>query len=138
MVGSAVAVGETSEDGFKNRQSMPWQERALRVVDLVPELDYVSRFYARQLSQLRLYPAKKGPSGKLEEVKEGLPVDVLDRIKDMGGGHSEILYNYGRLYFITGEGNLFGYDLDTDDEAWMFVWNDELKVERNSDDTIRK
>jgi hypothetical protein len=138
MVGSAVAVGERSEDGFKKRQELPWQSRALRVVDLIPELDYVSRFYARILAQLRIFPAKREPNGDLTEIKTGLPVDLLNRIRDIGGGHSDILYDYGRLYFITGEGNLFGYDLDTDDETWIFVWNDELKVERSGDNTIKK
>lgn len=138
MVGSAVAVGERSEDGFAKRQQMPWQERALKVVDLIPELDYVSRFYARQLGQLRLYPATRKADGQLEEIKAGPPVDLLNRIRDMGGGHSDILYNYGRLYIITGEGNLFGYDLDTEDETWCFIWNDELKVERNKDNSLKK
>lgn len=117
---------------------MPWQDRALRVVDLVPELDYVSRFYARQLSQIRIYPATRKPNGDLDEIKTGPPVELLNRIRDIGGGHSDITYSYGRLYFITGEGNLFGYDLDTDDETWVFVWNDELKVERNKDNSIKK
>lgn len=138
MVGSAVAVGERSETGFKQRQNMGWQDRALRVVDLVPELDYVSRFHSRMLKQLRLYPAKKGADGKLEEIKSGPPVEILNRIRDSGGGHSIILEKYGKLGFITGEGNLFGYDLDTDDETWDYVWNDELRVERNNDGSIKK
>lgn len=36
---------------------MPWQDRALTYVDQIPELNYASRFYARMLRQLRLYPA---------------------------------------------------------------------------------
>ena len=117
---------------------MPWQERALRVIDLIPELDYVSRFYARLLGQLRLYPAKREANGDLTEITTGLPVEVLGRIKDSGGGQSQILSDHGRLAFITGEGNLFGYDLNTDDEAWTYVWNEELTVERASDEEIKK
>jgi hypothetical protein len=118
--------------------AMGWQERALRVVDLIPELDYVSRFYARMLKQLRLYPAEMKPDGTLDEIKSGPPVEVLQRIRDAGGGHTRILSNYGKLMFITGEGNLFGYDLNTDEEVWTFVWNSELKIERNRDDSIKK
>ncbi|GIV03714.1 MAG: hypothetical protein KatS3mg015_2544 [Fimbriimonadales bacterium] len=119
------------------RKSLPWQEQALRVVDLVPELDYVSRFYARMLKQLRLFPAFRSPNGDKQEIKEGPPVEVLSRIRDAGGGQSEILASYGRLMFLTGEGNLFGYDLGTEVETWTFVWNDELSVER-AGDTIKK
>lgn len=112
---------------------MAWQERALKVVDLIPELDYVSRFYSRMLKQLRLYPATRDEHGKLKEIESGEPVDVLNRIRDAGGTQSGILGRYGTLMFITGEGNLFGHDLDTDDESWLFVWNDELRVERGAD-----
>lgn len=138
MVGSAVAVGERSESGYRQRQNMAWQDRALRVIDLVPELDYVSRFHSRMLKQLRLFPAKKGSNGKLAEIKTGPPVELLARIKDAGGGHSMILEGYGKLGFITGEGNLFGYDLGSDEETWTYIWNDELKVERNKDKSIKK
>lgn len=117
---------------------MPWQDRALRVVDLIPELDYVSRFHARLLTQLRLYPAKRGQDGELTEITSGPPVDILNRIRDSGGGHAQLLSAFGRLDFITGEGNLFGYDLNTPQEAWRYVWNEELDVELNSDDTIKK
>lgn len=116
---------------------MPWQERALRVVDLIPELDYVSRFYARMLGQLRLYPAMRSENGELSEIKSGEPVAALNRIQDAGGGQSQILSRHGQLAFITGEGNLLGYDLNTDDETWTYVWNDEISVERNQDNTIK-
>src|SRR5262245_44969505 len=117
---------------------MDWQPRALRVVDLVPELDYISRFHARMLSQLRLYPARPDANGELKEIESGPEVEILNRVRGAGGGQSEILYDYGRLGFITGEGNLFGYDLETEYETWCYVWNEEIKVERNSDDTIKR
>lgn len=110
---------------------MTWQSRALRYLDLIPELNYASNFYSRMLSQLRLYPAKMNEKGEKVEIESGLPVDVLARIRDPGGGHTQILSNYGRLAFATGEGNLFGYDLGTDDETWLYVWNDELEVEKD-------
>ncbi len=117
---------------------MEWQDRALRTVDLVPELDYATRFYSKMLAPLRLFPATVLSDGRLQEIKSGPPVDVLDRVRDSGGGKSKILSEYGRLMAITGEGNLFGYDLNTDDETWIFCWNDELRVERGKDNSIKK
>lgn len=139
MVGSAVAIGDgTNDKGYTERRQMPWQARALKVVDLIPELDYASRFYAKMLSPLRLYPAERKPDGQLVEIKSGPAVEILNRISDPGGGQAGILSNYGRLMLITGEGNLFGYNLSTDEERWLFVWNDELRVERSKDGSIRK
>jgi hypothetical protein len=140
LVGSAVAISDRSDKdkGYGERRGLEWQQRALRVVDLVPELDYVSRFYAKMLSPLRLYPAKIKSDGQPQEIKTGLPIDVLSRIRDPGGGQSQFLASYGRLMLITGEGNLFGYNLDTDDERWIFIWNDELKVEKNKSGEVSK
>jgi hypothetical protein len=123
---------------YSERMEMPWQARALRYIDLIPELNYASRFYARMLKQLRIYPATLTDQGDLVPIEEGLPVEALNRIQDPGGGKSGVLSNYGRLMFSTGEGNLFGYDLETDDEAWVFVWNDELEVDRETSGEMRK
>lgn len=117
---------------------MDWQGRALKTIDLIPELDYATRFYSKMLAPLRLFPAKVLSDGRLEEIKDGPPVEVLDRIRDAGGGKADILSNYGRLMSITGEGNLFGYDLGTDDETWIFCWNDELDVERDKDNQLKR
>lgn len=116
---------------------MSWQSRALRYIDLIPELNYASRFYSRTLKLLRLFPATLTEQGELEPITTGLPVDLLARIRDPGGRHAQILSHYGRLMFATGEGNLFGYDLNTEDETWLFVWNDELSVEKDGN-SIKK
>lgn len=130
MTSSAIRVG-SGEASDSTRQEMLWQNRALHYIDVVPELNYASRFYSRTLKQLRLFPALMSEQGELEEIDSGLPVDLLNRIRDPGGRHAQILSSYGRLMFSTGEGNLFGYDLETEDETWLFVWNDELNVERD-------
>jgi len=108
---------------------MPWQQRALAQMDLVPELNYASRFYARMLKQLLIFPALLDEQGQIQKIESGPPVDLLDRIQDPGGGRSQILGNYGRLMFITGEGCLFGRDLGTDLERWSFLWKGELEIE---------
>jgi len=133
LTSSAVQLGsgDTLDSGYKDRQSMSWQGRALRYIDLVPELNYASRFYSRTLKQIRLFPANLDDQGELKPITSGPPVDLLNQVRDPGGRHSQILSNYGRLMFATGEGNLFGYDLGSADETWLFVWNDELDVERD-------
>ena len=107
---------------------MTWQQRALEYIDLVPELSYASRFYSRMLKLIDVYPAHLDDMGRLTRISEGAPVELLNRIQDPGGGRSQILGNFGRLAFTTGEGNLFGRSLGTDDESWLYVWNDEIEV----------
>ncbi len=107
---------------------MAWQHRALAYLDLVPELSYASRFYARMLKQLLIFPAMLSDRGKAEPITSGLPLDLLNRIQDPSGGRSQIQGQYGTLMFTTGEGYLFGRDLNSDDERWMFVWASELEI----------
>lgn len=87
------------------------------------------------LKQLRVFPATLDDQDQLKEITTGLPVDVLNRIHDPSGGKSQLLWSYGRLMFITGEGLLFGRDLETDRERWSFVWNGEIEVETKSNGT---
>lgn len=109
---------------------MAWQRRALTYVDLIPELSFSSKFYARMLKQLRIFPAARlSPESRPTPITSGPPVDALNRIRDKAGGMGQILTNYGKLMFSTGEGTLLALNLNTDDEHWMFVWNDEVKVE---------
>lgn len=117
---------------------MPWQNRALEYIDIVPELNFSSRFYSRMLKQLRIFPATLDDSGQKTEIKGGPPLEVLNRIQDPGGGRSQLLGSYGRLMFTTGEGILFGRELNTDQERWSFVWNGEIKVETTSGGQTRK
>lgn len=107
---------------------MTWQRRALDYVDQIPELSYASRFYARMLRQIRLFPAILDEYDQPQPVSDPEAVRILDRISDPGGGRTQIQGNYGRLTFITGEGALFGAALETEDESWSYVWNDELEI----------
>lgn len=116
---------------------MDWQRRALAYLDLVPELSYSSRFYSRMLRSLRIFPATLGADGQVKPIETGLPVELLNQLKGKDGTMKTILSNYGRLMFSTGEGNLFGQNLGTDDEYWMFVWTDEVKVELAGDEVSK-
>lgn len=107
---------------------MTWQKRALAYIDLIPELAYASRFYSRMLQPLRLFPAVSLPDGTYEPITEGLPVEALSRLRGKDGTPRLIQGNYGRLMFATGEGTLLGIKLESDEESWSFVWNEEVEV----------
>jgi hypothetical protein len=111
---------------YRTRKGQAWQKKAFLFAKIIPELNYASRFYAKMLSRLRIYPAYRNPSDEAEPITEGPPVDLLDRIQDPGGGRSGLLSSYGRLMFITGEGYLFGRDLEKDTERWACVNTEEI------------
>lgn len=121
-------MGARTDEGASRRRSQSWQKSALEYTRLVPELNYASRFYSKMLKRLKIYPAIREPNENLTRITDGLPVQLLDRIQDPGGGRSNLLGSYGRLMFITGEGYLLGRNLETDDERWSFVWMDEVEM----------
>jgi hypothetical protein len=122
-----VRRNDLSGDSFSSK---PWQERALGYYDRIGELRYASQFYARQLSRIRIYPAMLQDDGSTKPIEDGPPVELLNNIQDPGGGRSRLQYDYGRLMFVTGEGMLFGDQLEDDQEQrWRFLWKEELKIE---------
>lgn len=124
---SSAARYEQTRTASTRRAALPWQTRALDYYENLGELRYASQFYARMLSRIRIFPATVNNQGNVTPIEDGLPVELLDRIQDPGGGRSQIQSNYGRLMFITGEGVLFGSQLQTDNERWRFLWIDEIK-----------
>jgi hypothetical protein len=114
---------------FRTRKGQAWQKKAFLFSKIIPELNYASRFYAKMLTRLRIYPAFRNPSDETTPITEGPPVDLLDRIQDPGGGRSGLLSSYGRLMFIIGEGYLFGRDLDKPTERWAFVNTEEISFD---------
>jgi hypothetical protein len=113
-----------------SRMGQPWQMRALTYYDQIGEIRFASQFYAKLLSKVRYYPARQLEDGSTEPIESGAPVELLHRIQDPGGGRSRLLYDYGRMMFVTGEGVLFGDKLDTDEERWRFLWKDEIKPDQ--------
>jgi hypothetical protein len=124
-----------SNAAYQKRQEEPWQYRALGFYDNVGEIRFCSQFYARMLSRVDFWPAKKNADGRLEQIKAGPAVELFDRIQDPGGGRKRIQYDYGRLMFVTGEGVLLGTNLNDEDhrkERWRFLWRGEVYIDDQS------
>jgi hypothetical protein len=136
ITASAYKVGDRDSD-YSRRQELTWQNRALEYTRIVPELNFASRFYSRMLKQLRLFPALRNAQDDRTEIKTGVPVEELNRVSDPGGGKTQILSNYGRLMFATGEGLLFGRALNSEKERWSFVWTQEVRVDVDSQGKVR-
>lgn len=138
LVAAAASYTRKSETKYAERRSLTWQRRSLSYIDLVPELSYSSRFYSRMLRPLRIFPATTNSQNEIKAIESGPPVDMLNRLRGRDGTMTQILGNYGRLMFSTGEGVLLGLNLDTEDEYWSFVWNDEVEVELTGSDQDKK
>lgn len=128
VTASAAKIVPRTASTWRDRQTYPWQRKAFYYARIIPELNYASRFYAKMLKKLLIYPALRKPDDTTVPIREGLPVDLLDRIQDPGGGRSGILSSYGRLMFMIGDGYLFGRDLGKPRERWSFVNPDELQI----------
>jgi len=123
LTASAVKLS-ARETSYSKRLSQPWQHRALAYYDTIGEINFTSKFLARQISRVIFFPAKRNDDQTLERITSGAPVDLMNQVQDPGGGCSQYQFDYGRLQFITGEGVLFGYDEGT---KWKFLWKDEVK-----------
>jgi hypothetical protein len=122
---TASAVKLTArESAYQKRLSQPAQLRSFGYYNTIGEINFTSKFLARQIARVRFYPARLNEDMTLDELKTGAPVEILNRVQDPGGGQSQYLFDYGRLMFLTGEGVLFGYD---DGSKWKFLWKDEIR-----------
>lgn len=119
-----------------------WQARAFAAYRERGEIWYAAQFYARVLSGLKLYAARRMPDGSLERIETGDPAAAVDRLRDRRGTFASILAPAGRLLFLAGEGYLFGWvphppeapkdggpppPADTE-ERWEFISASEIKV----------
>lgn len=133
LTASAMPVRpqDTEERRRQANTTSDWQKSCFAYTKSIPELNYASRFYSKMLKRLRIFPATRQSNDQITPIKSGLPVDLLERIQDPGGGRSQILGSYGRLMFIAGEGYLFGRDLGADEERWAFVSTTEVELSEN-------
>lgn len=132
ITASATKVQPRKPSTYRERTNLAWQKKAFIYSKLIPELNYASRFYAKMLKKLLIYPAYRKADDTLEPITEGLPVDLLNRIQDPGGGRSQLLSSYGRLMFLIGEGFLFGRELGKPRERWSFVNPEELVIDEKA------
>jgi hypothetical protein len=132
LTAAGFRVGKTDADQMR-RLIQPWQSRSFSYYDALGEIWYASQFYARMLSLLKLYPAKKNADGEWEETDDPDAKDLLDRIRDPGGGDGDregLLSSYGRLMFVTGEAYLLcSINEKTGLEQWEMLSTDELRVQ---------
>jgi hypothetical protein len=135
LTAAGSRVGKTDADQMR-RLIQPWQARSFSYYDALGEIWYASQFYARMLSLLKLYPAKKNAEGEWEETDDPDAKDLLDRIRDPGGGDGDregLLSSYGRLMFVTGEAYLLcSINEKTKLEQWEMLSTDELRVQGNT------
>ncbi len=132
LTAAGFRVGHEDSDQLR-RLIQPWQARSFSYYDQLGEIWYASQFYARMMSLLRLYPAKKNAEGEWEETEDERAVEALARIRDPGGGDGDregLLSSYGRLQFVSGEGYLLcSVNKDTNLEQWEMLSTDELRVQ---------
>lgn len=121
--------GNEGGDAFLSGQS--WQERAFAYYDLLGEIKYASGFYSKMLAPLTLYAAERviGATGlpEIRPTENEVAIRMLERIQDPGGGRVQLLSQYGRLAFLTGEALLFVSKGENDEEQWEMLSTFELR-----------
>lgn len=129
--GARLAVGSSgAQQQELTRQR--WQQKPWFYYDNVGAIKQAAQFYARGLSMLELYAAELVPNtetGRPEVVPSNDPraVAALERIRDPGGGRTNLLSSYGRLMFLVGEAMLFVSANDDGMEKWEMLSADEIR-----------
>lgn len=83
---SQLQPQDSDERRRQQQHTSDWQKRAFGYTRLIPELNYASRFYAKMLQKLRIFPAMREANDVSTPITSGPPVDLLERIQDPGGG----------------------------------------------------
>lgn len=110
------------------RQTQAWQNAAFGYYDTDGACWYASQFYSRALAKVRLFAARRDEEGEIEELPgDSWAAQQFDRVKDPGGGRSQLMTSFGRLMFLIGEGYLVATETP-DGEQWEFLSPSEIKV----------
>lgn len=138
LTGSAFKIDRSRNADYAKRLTQPWQTRALYYYDEIGEFRQAAQFYARMMSKVIFYAGRYDPkTGTITRIDDGLPAELLARVRDPGGGRTQLQYDYGKLMWITGEGVLFASELDTPDERWRFLWKEEVRVDERTGEAVR-
>lgn len=129
ITASGVRVAQERPDGRKYRRiSQDWQNAVFTYYHTIPECWYAAQYYARSLSQIRVFAGRRDDQGEIQELDKNDPASkLLARIKDPSGGTSQLFAAYGRLRFLVGEGFLVA-SIDNGVERWEFLSNRELRI----------
>lgn len=110
------------------RQTQGWQQAAFGFYDTDGACWYASQFYSRALAKVRLFAAKKDENGEVTELPEdSWAAQQMERLRDPGGGRSQLMTSFGRLMFLIGEGYLVASETP-DGEQWEFLSPSEIRV----------
>jgi hypothetical protein len=128
LTASAVRPAQEGRDSRKyKRITQQWQDSVFTYYHTIPECWYGAQFYARSLSQLRLFVGRRDEQGEIKELPKTDPASkLLDRIRDPSGGKSQLLGSYGRLRFLIGECFLV-CTIENGVERWEALSNKEIR-----------
>lgn len=128
LTASAVRPAQEGRDSRKyKRITQEWQAAVFTYYHTIPECWYGAQFYARSLSQLRLFVGRRDEQGEVKELPKTDPASkLLDRIRDPSGGKSQLLASYGRLRFLVGECFLV-CTIENGVERWEALSNREIR-----------
>lgn len=121
------------EDEWFRRVLQPWQQEAFAFYRTCGEAQEAAQFYARPLSKIRLFAAEIDEQGEVKECpSDSVPAQAWARVHDRGSnGRSQLQANYGRLFFLAGEGYLVATETASG-EAWEFLSSNEWRINAGS------
>lgn len=129
IIASALRVTDEEATEWKQR-SDAWQAEALGYRNRIGEVRYAADFYARSIRRLRLFVGEINEDGDIVPTEDAEAIRVLDEFQDPGGGRSNLLTQYARLMFITGEGLALG-DIDPKTQRWKWEILSPLELRQN-------
>lgn len=130
MTASAQTMNSMGrDDEYFRRVLQPWQQESFAFYRTCGEAQEAAQFYARPLSKIRLFAAEIDDQGEVKECEaSSVPAQALARVHDRGSqGRSQLQANYGRLFFLCGEGYLVATQTDAG-EAWEFLSCNEWRI----------
>lgn len=137
VIASAAKLKITTSGPQGRKERPSWQKDAFGYYDQLGEIWYSAQFYSRTLSKLILKPMYINDQGDAEDTDNPVAWEVLDRVKDPGGGRAGLQGQYGKLRFLIGEMTLFcTLDPDTGAEVWEIL--SPFEVEFDGRHWIRK
>lgn len=137
LTAAAVRLGGEDRDTAPASSAFEWQRRILAFYDENSFARYPAQFYARHLSKLRLFPAVRKDNGEIEEIEDNAAREIMDRIRDPGGGDSQWKSQYARLRFLIGECYLACTGEGQEGEFWEVLSPTELRWDKSGKRFVR-